>query len=1063
MPVPATLTSYLPTLLVSVSNNVVPDDSSLSTLAQGQVDYLSHEWREEDVWQSWRHMTRQKNAVANGTRLENASWRTWWKQRNKLKTISPETLNWLKDSDVTWLYGPLHIGSDWIKPVEHPPVHIRKNSISNGEASRSATISHSPSPNAMGKKPILKRRSISQLLSLPASPFFDHDDSEEDEDEEDDTAPARPLLMHTKSDTHISWRSRPYRKDSPPRITAADLHQEPQTESHSETTDSLGLRSMTSSSDASNSTGSDQDLSAESSTGAEVGGKKKHISFNTFVEQCIAIEKPKSKRKKSFVGSRNDHLGFFPNSGYDDGYDEDSEVGYEYDSDEPESASFYVGDRSVGSDSEDEDDDVLEMRTSSSRSRSSSSSRSRHSPLAGADNYDARNTSPQSLAASSRARPPLVRQGSTDRERVTIAPIAPTTLKTIGVGNNLASFHEGRSHVSKEVELVYLPPSNSIYSLPSTPLAGVEELHHHSESYFAVGGPSSLPTRHSPLVHNSFLPHPHPDNHASSSSSRHYSNTNSHHIIFGPHQRSLVDSPHMMEEPSAYPDAYDYFGGPDLGEDFGDRMERRQHTRRRRSYSDAGNDDLVGLHDGSGMLRYAQGGAASVTTGRSSMGGDHHWPGVVGAQVGASSPRSVPSVIVNEAAGAFEERAETSLCASPLSVSPPTAPNAMPIAIKTTPVHELGGMAFGHSPNNPSPVARMLGSVNPSSYPRRQDSDASYLSPPDASNPSRGRSPQRSSHSGSTTTGSYSHSSDSRSGSRGRSSTRTSSFSDHERSGSRGSRGTNSPLGSISPTGSSAAVAGGGRGRERESRAIKKSSTEGDEERRGRDRSGRKLGESISPPHVVGTPSRNTSDLGDYQPYTPELLGAHLEKMDKQEKKDKAASGTTSPPSSISGSSTASSATIGPSEASETRTIRRPIVPSLPIPSPIPEEDETARSKQPTPANSPIATLSLQPSVLPIPVPPVLQASPPTTPPTHQFARAPKTPPVLPVTSPSAATATGTTSPPLSPTNLQRSSERVIKGIAEEGQPGGTLVGRAAEIVSSARGFLGSIWSTGGN
>jgi hypothetical protein len=27
-------------------------------------------------------------------RLENASWRTWWKQRNKLSTVSPETLNW---------------------------------------------------------------------------------------------------------------------------------------------------------------------------------------------------------------------------------------------------------------------------------------------------------------------------------------------------------------------------------------------------------------------------------------------------------------------------------------------------------------------------------------------------------------------------------------------------------------------------------------------------------------------------------------------------------------------------------------------------------------------------------------------------------------------------------------------------------------------------------------------------------------------------------------------------------------------------------------------------------
>ena len=93
MPVPATLTSYLPVLLVSVTNPV-PDDTAFETLPDGQVDYLSHNWTEEDVWRSWRSMTRQKNAIANGMRLENASWRTWWKQRNKLKTISPETLNW---------------------------------------------------------------------------------------------------------------------------------------------------------------------------------------------------------------------------------------------------------------------------------------------------------------------------------------------------------------------------------------------------------------------------------------------------------------------------------------------------------------------------------------------------------------------------------------------------------------------------------------------------------------------------------------------------------------------------------------------------------------------------------------------------------------------------------------------------------------------------------------------------------------------------------------------------------------------------------------------------------
>jgi hypothetical protein len=88
------MANYLPVLLVSVGSNSIPDDSSLSTLPRGQVDYLSHKWEEEDVWRSWRNMTRQKNEITNGVRLENASWRTWWKQRNGLGTVTPETLNW---------------------------------------------------------------------------------------------------------------------------------------------------------------------------------------------------------------------------------------------------------------------------------------------------------------------------------------------------------------------------------------------------------------------------------------------------------------------------------------------------------------------------------------------------------------------------------------------------------------------------------------------------------------------------------------------------------------------------------------------------------------------------------------------------------------------------------------------------------------------------------------------------------------------------------------------------------------------------------------------------------
>ena len=74
---------------------VTPDDSEVtSNLPSVQVDYLSHDWSEEDVWMSWRATTKHKANIVNGLRLENASWRTWNKQRNNLKTISPETLNW---------------------------------------------------------------------------------------------------------------------------------------------------------------------------------------------------------------------------------------------------------------------------------------------------------------------------------------------------------------------------------------------------------------------------------------------------------------------------------------------------------------------------------------------------------------------------------------------------------------------------------------------------------------------------------------------------------------------------------------------------------------------------------------------------------------------------------------------------------------------------------------------------------------------------------------------------------------------------------------------------------
>lgn len=70
------------------------DDTAVRRQPSRHVDYLSHNWKEEDIWLSWKHIVSKRGHYCNSARLENASWRTWIKSKNKLKTVSPETLNW---------------------------------------------------------------------------------------------------------------------------------------------------------------------------------------------------------------------------------------------------------------------------------------------------------------------------------------------------------------------------------------------------------------------------------------------------------------------------------------------------------------------------------------------------------------------------------------------------------------------------------------------------------------------------------------------------------------------------------------------------------------------------------------------------------------------------------------------------------------------------------------------------------------------------------------------------------------------------------------------------------
>jgi len=128
------------------------------------VDYLSYNFDEMDLAVSWRMSTKQKKNVANGIRLENASWRSWNKQRNHLKTVNPQTVNWLKDSDVTWLYGPLHTV---IKDM-NDDTHF--NSLKHESHHKTPIPHESPKPLKSALKKLsrtdLLKRSTSELLNM---------------------------------------------------------------------------------------------------------------------------------------------------------------------------------------------------------------------------------------------------------------------------------------------------------------------------------------------------------------------------------------------------------------------------------------------------------------------------------------------------------------------------------------------------------------------------------------------------------------------------------------------------------------------------------------------------------------------------------------------------------------------------------------------------------------------------------------------------------------------------------------------------------------------------------
>ncbi|CAK7203469.1 protein phosphatase regulator [Sporothrix eucalyptigena] len=219
--------------------HVAEDDTAVRAMPSRHVDYLSHNWKEEDIWESWKYIVSRRGDYSNSARLENASWRTWMKSKNKLKTVSPETLNWLKDCDVTWLYGPLQTG----------------HTMAPGQVNDSVELTKSNSFLASHKKPILKKRSMSEIMlqrSLSAS----------------------SLIKQAAAAVQAQQKDSGARRMSRPRLERA-------------TTDYVTFPF----SSRGYSTGPSSMLPSTSSSGiVSPSTERRHIHFNEQVEQCIAVE-----------------------------------------------------------------------------------------------------------------------------------------------------------------------------------------------------------------------------------------------------------------------------------------------------------------------------------------------------------------------------------------------------------------------------------------------------------------------------------------------------------------------------------------------------------------------------------------------------------------------------------------------------------------------------------------------------------------------------------------------------------------------------------------------------
>lgn len=175
----------------------------------------------------------------------------------------------LKDSDVTWLYGPLHTAVD---PVPQPKASTLEDHIDLDKGS--------------GTKPILKHRTISELLTLPSN---SSPTSEAIPDDYSSDVPSE-ISRTSSPDSNQVKRPKFHPSHSEPLIKTAILNSEGANNNQVFTNDQLdssqsSIYNSSSKNMTPNLSNSDGDISVSS-------GSKRHITFNNFVEQRISLDEP---------------------------------------------------------------------------------------------------------------------------------------------------------------------------------------------------------------------------------------------------------------------------------------------------------------------------------------------------------------------------------------------------------------------------------------------------------------------------------------------------------------------------------------------------------------------------------------------------------------------------------------------------------------------------------------------------------------------------------------------------------------------------------------------------